>query len=52
MGGRWFFPAMSGLNGRVYDFKVTLHVCTTYTDDGIYSDHGYLDAMEILLVPP
>ncbi len=25
-----------------YDFKVAQYVCPNHTDDGIYSDHGYL----------
>ncbi len=59
IGGRRYLAAMSGLNGRVYsnsngldDFKVALYVCQNHTDDGIYSDHGYLDIMEIPLGPP
>ncbi len=31
-----------GSNG-LNDFKVALYVYPIHTDDGIYSDHGYLD---------
>ncbi len=34
------------------DFEVALCVCPNHTDDGIYSDHGYLDTLEIPLGPP
>ena len=34
------------------DFKVALYVCPNRTDDGIYSDHAYLDTLEITLEPP
>ncbi len=48
IGGSWFFAAMSGLD----DFKVALYVCPNHADDGIYSDHGYLETSEIPLGPP
>ncbi len=35
-----------------YDFKAALYVYPNRTDDVIYSDHGYLDTLEIPLVPP
>ena len=38
-------------NGLI-DFKVALYVYPIRTDDGIYSDHGYLDTLEIPLGPP
>ncbi len=31
---------------------VTLHVCLNHTDDGIHSDHDYLDTWEIPGGPP
>ncbi len=34
------------------DFKAALYVDPNRTDDGIYSDHGYLDILEIPLGPP
>ncbi len=32
--------------------KAALYVYPNRTDDGIYSDHGYLDTLEIPLGPP
>ena len=58
---------MSGLNRRAYsnqlnkwwkefygldDFMVALYVWPNHADDGIYSDHGFLDTLEIPLGPP
>ncbi len=34
------------------DCKVALYVCPNHTDDGIYSDHGYLDTLDNPLGPP
>ncbi len=31
--------------------KVALYVCPSHTDDGIYSDHDYLETLEIPLAP-
>ncbi len=31
------------------DFKLALYVCPNHTDDGIYSDHGYLDTLDDLV---
>ena len=36
----------------LYDFKVALYVCQNHTDNGIYSDHVYLQTLEIPLGPP
>ena len=42
-----------GSNLRLLDdFKVALYVCQNHADDEIYSDHGYLDTLEIPLAPP
>ncbi len=45
IGGRRFLAARSGLNVRTY-------ACLIHTDDGIHSDHGYLETLEILGGPP
>ncbi len=34
------------------EYKVALYVCPDRTDVGIYSEHGYLDTLEIPLGPP
>ncbi len=34
------------------EYKVALYVCLNRTDDSIYSDHGYLDTLEIPLEQP
>ena len=34
------------------DFKVALYICPNHIDDGIYSDHGYLDTLDNPLGPP
>ncbi len=48
------FAAMSGLKVScgLDDFKVALYLCPNHTDHSIYSDHGYLDTLEIPLAPP
>ncbi len=45
IGGTRFLAARSGLNVRTY-------VCPNHTDDGIHSDHGYLDTCDNPLGPP
>ena len=59
IGGRLLFAVMSGPNGRVWKvsygldyLKVALCVCLNHTDGGIYSDHGYLETLEIPGGPP
>ena len=32
--------------------KAATYACPNHTDDGIYSDHGYLDTLDNLLGPP
>ena len=34
------------------DFEAALYVYPNHTDGGIYSDHGYLETLEIPLGPP
>ncbi len=50
----------SGLNVRTYsklisnglvDLKVAIYACPNHTDDGIHSDHGYLDTWDNPLGP-
>ena len=48
VGGRRFLAARSGLN----DLKAALYACPNHTDDGIHSDHGYLETWEIHGGPP
>ena len=38
----------NGLN----DLKAALYACPNHTDDGIRSDHGYLETWEIYGGPP
>ncbi len=38
----------NGLN----DLKAALYACPNHTDDGICSDHGYLETWEIYGGPP
>ncbi len=53
--------ARSGLNVRTYSklifrlldhLKATIYACPNHTDDGIHSDHGYLDTCDNPLGPP
>ena len=46
IGGRRFLAARSGFNVRSYS------KCPNDTDDGIHSDHGYLEIWEIRGGPP
>ncbi len=43
--GRRFLAARSGLNG-LDDLKAAIYACPNHTDDGIHSDHGYLDTCD------
>ncbi len=59
IGGRRFLAARSGLNVRTYsksnglvDLKAAIYACPNHTDDGIHSDHGYLDTCNNPLGPP
>ncbi len=47
IGGRRFLVARSGLNERTY-----CNACPNHTDDGMHSDHGYLDTCNNPLGPP
>ncbi len=44
IGGTRFSAARSGLNA--------IYACPNHTDDGIYSDHGYLDTLDNPLGQP
>ncbi len=56
IGGTRFLAARSSLNVRTYSksIKAAIHVyaCPNHTDDGVYSDHGYLDTLDNPLGPP
>ncbi len=45
IGGRSLLAASS-------DLKAALYACVSHTDDGIHSDHGYLETWEIPGGPP
>ncbi len=51
IGGRRFLASRSGLNG-LYDLKAAIYACPNHTDDGMHSDHGYLDTCNNPLGPP
>ncbi len=49
--------ARSGLNERTYcnglnDLKAAIYAYPNHTDDGMHSDHGYLDTCNNPLGPP
>ncbi len=62
IGERRFLAARSALNVRTYsklkvsngldDLKDAIYACPNHTDDGIHSDHGYLDTCNNPLGPP
>ena len=48
IGGKSLLAARSGRN----DLKAALYAYPKHTDDGIHSDHGYLETWEIPGGPP
>ncbi len=51
IGGTRFFAARSGLIGLDH-LKAAIYACPNHTDDGIHSEHGYLDTCDNPLGPP
>ncbi len=53
IGRRIFLAARSDLNVRTYsnDLEAAIYACPNHADDGIHSDHGYLDTFDNHLGP-
>ncbi len=43
---------IGGTSNGLDDLKAAIYACPNHTDDGIYSDHGYLDTLDNPLGPP
>ncbi len=54
IGGTRFLAARNGLevSNGLDDLKAAIYACPNHTEDGIYSDHGYLDTLDNPLGPP
>ncbi len=49
---RYFFGVKVKAVKLIDDLKAAIYACQNHTDDGIHSDHGFLDIWDNPLGPP